>query len=252
VKGLETEGKDVDEILEEVVAARRVGTDPKDMFGGKRGMVESGLPGAVAVIAVLYGKVSLATGAYLAIGTAVLFVLARLVRRDTLRHAFSGLVGVGVSIFFMWVVGDVKGFFLSGIIVNVVYGAVFLVSAVVGHPLVGVIMRLIWADRPNEWHDDPVVKRAYTEATLAWAGMFLLRVLVKGALYEADKTTLLAIAHFTMGYPLYVGVLGMTLPFVKKRTAGVPVPESAEGEAETGREDTENDAAEAVADGSGA
>jgi hypothetical protein len=251
MKGLDTEGKDVDEILEEVVAARRAGTDPKDLFGGPRDWVDSMLPGLVVVVSVLYVKAPLRTGAYLALGMVALLVLIRLVRRETVRHAFSGVVGVGVSVFFMAVVGDVKGYFLPGIFVNLAYGGVFLLSVLARRPLVGVIMRLL-LDKPKEWHQHKLVKRAYTEATLAWSAVFLLRVVVKGALYEADKTTLLAIAHFAMGYPLYLSALALTLPFVNRRTRDVPVPESAEGEAEAGGEDAAPDTAEPVGEGSGA
>lgn len=224
MKGLDTEGKDVDEILEEVMTARRAGTDPKDLFGGPRDWIDSLVPAAVLMVSVLYVKQPLRTGIYLALGSLAVLIAVRLVRRETLRHAFSGVVGVGVSAFFAWKVGDVKGFFLPGIFVNVAYGGAFLISALVRHPLVGVIMRVV-IEKPKEWHEHPVVKRAYTEATLAWSAVFLLRVAVKGVLYLADKTTLLGIAHGLMGYPLYFGALALTVPFVKRRTAGVPVPE---------------------------
>lgn len=251
MKGIDTEGKDVDEILEEVVGARRAGQDPKELFGGPRDWIDSALPPAAFVIANIVGE--LRTAVYVAIATALVLVVVRLVMKETLRHAFSGVFGVAISAAIAAKTGEAKNFFLVGIVTNILYGAGFVVSVLVRHPIVGVIMRLVLEKHPKEWHEHPKVKRAYSEATLGWAAMFLLRFVVQATLYQDDQVGLLGAAKIAMGYPLFILLLAVTLPYVKWRTREVPVPESTpEGEAEARGEDTADHAPEPVGDSGGA
>ena len=238
MKGLDKvrEGGDVDEILEDVVAARRVGSDPKELFGGPRDWVDGMVPPIAFLLANLFGD--LRTAVYVALGAAGVLVLVRLVRRETLRHAFSGVFGVAIAAFIAERTGKAENFFLPGIIINAVYAVGFLASVAFRHPLVGVIMRLI-IDKPKEWHSHPVVRRAYAEATVGWAGVFLLRVVVQEVLRRNEQLGLLTVAKIAMGWPLYLLALAATLPYVNRRTKDVPVPVSADdGDAEAGGEDT--------------
>ncbi len=230
MKGLDkVHDGDVEAVLEEVVAARRVGTDPKDLFGGPRDWIDAGAPTVVFVVANIFASLDAALKA--AIVAEIVIIAVRLVRRETLRHAFSGAFGVAIAVFFAKRLGGGRYYFLPGLITNGAYGLAFVVSVLARHPLVGVVMRLV-QDKPKEWHEHPVVRRAYTEATLLWAGMFLLRVAIMGTLFLLDQTTWLGIAKIALGYPLYIGVLALTLPYVKRRTGGVVLPASEPGEAE--------------------
>jgi intracellular septation protein A len=224
VKGLEHlhDGADVETVLEEVVAARRVGTDAKDLFGGPRDWVDSAVPPIAFVIGNAIGGLTPALWAALAAEAVI--VLIRLARRETLRHAFSGAFGVGISVLVAKWTGSARNFFIPGILINATYAVAFLVSVAVRHPLVGVIMRVVY-EKPREWHDHPRVRRAYAEATVAWAAMFGLRAVVQETLRRLDKTGWLAVTKIAMGWPLYLAALGLTLPYVKRRTADVPVPE---------------------------
>ncbi|HVF06060.1 MAG TPA: DUF3159 domain-containing protein [Frankiaceae bacterium] len=251
MKGLNRvrEGADFDEVIEDVVAARRVSNDPKELFGGPRDWIDSGIPPIAFLVANLLSD--LRTAVYVALAAAAVMVAVRLVRRETLRHAFSGVFGVAIAAAIAARTGKAENFFLPGIIINVVYGGGFLLSALFGKPLVGVIMRMV-LDRPKEWHDHPVVRRAYVEATFGWAAVFLVRATVQEVLRRAGELGLLTAAKLAMGWPLYLAALALTLPYVKWRAREVPVPASAEGEAEGGGEDAEDEAAEGVADRGGA
>ena len=231
---------DADTAIQEVIAARRTSMDPKDMFGGPRDWVDQGLPTFAFVLANVIWGLDVAIRA--AIGTVLVLVLVRLVMRETLRHAFSGVFGVAFAAFIAKKTGKDENFFLPGIITNLVYGFVFLVSALVRKPLVGAIMRALM-DKPKAWHDHPQVRRAMTEVTFAWAAVFLLRFSVMEALRRLDLTVVLGVAKIVMGYPLYIAALLLTMPYVKRRTASVPSFEPvAEGEAEAGGEDAAEDA----------
>ncbi|HEU0131928.1 MAG TPA: DUF3159 domain-containing protein [Mycobacteriales bacterium] len=242
----EAQAGNVDGALEDVVAARQAGADAKELFGGPRDWVDSMLPVAVFTVAVIVGA-SLSTALWGAAAAEVVIVAIRLVRRETLRHAFSGVFGVAIAAFFAAKTHNKANFFLPGILVNAVYAVAFVLSVVLRHPLVGVIMRLIWADRPKAWHEHPVVHRAYAEATLGWAAVSALRVVVQEALRRAHQTGLLGVAKIAMGYPLYLAALALTKPYIDRRTRGVPVPEpEAEAEAGPGAEEPDAEVADAT------
>ncbi|MGH3804683.1 MAG: DUF3159 domain-containing protein, partial [Pseudonocardiaceae bacterium] len=63
-----------------------------DQIGGVRGMVESSLP--VVVFVGVYVFTSLKVAIWAAVISAVLIAGYRLVRKDSPRHAFTGLLGV--------------------------------------------------------------------------------------------------------------------------------------------------------------
>jgi intracellular septation protein A len=237
------EGATVDEVLQEVLAARAGGNDIKELFGGPRDWIDAMVPTVVFVLGNAF--FSLRAAAIAAGGAMAVIVVIRLARRETLRHAFSGVVGVAVAGLFALKTHKAKNFFLPGIIINAVYAVVFFASVAFGRPIVGLILRM-FSDKPASWHEHPAVRRAYVEVTLLWGLTFALRVVVQETLRRLDLVGWLAVTKIAMGYPLYLGALALTLPYVKRRTASVPVPEvaepAAEAEAEGGGEDAEADA----------
>lgn len=238
---------DVDTALEEAIAARRASMDPKEMFGGPRDWVDQALPPLAFVVG--NGIGGLDVGVRAAVGALVLVVIVRLVTRETLRHAFSGVFGVAIAVAIAKRTGKAKNFFLPGIVINGVYAFLFLFSALIRKPIVGLIMRVL-LEKPKAWHDHPRVRRAMTEATIGWGLVSILRVVVQESLRRADLTGWLAVAKIAMGWPLYLAALGLTMPYIKRRTRGVdeelpPEPE-AEAEAEGGGEDADEDAQQGV------
>ena len=233
---------DVDTALEEAIAARRASMDPKEMFGGPRDWVDQALPPLAFVVGNAIGKLDAGiVSALVALG---LVVLVRLVRRETLRHAFSGSLGVLIAVLIAKRTGEAKNYFLPGIIINAAYALAFFASALLRKPLVGVIMKLL-LDKPAAWHDHPRVRRAMTEATIGWGLVSVLRVVVQESLRRVDATGWLAVTKIAMGWPLYLAALAVTMPYINSRTRGVEdeLPEEvAESEAETGGADTAEDA----------
>lgn len=209
---------DVDTALEEAIAARRASMDPKEMFGGPRDWVDQALPPIAFVIGNAIGKLDM--GIRFALVAVALVVVVRLVRRETLRHAFSGVFGVAIAVAIAKRTGKAKNYFLPGIIINGVYAFAFLFSALIRKPLVGIIMRLL-LEKPRAWHDHPRVRRAMTEATIGWGLVSVLRVVVQESLRRVDATGWLAFTKIAMGWPLYLAALGLTMPYINKRTRGV-------------------------------
>ncbi len=112
-----------------------------DQLGGWRGMVDATLP----TVAFIAGNsvADLRTGVWAAIGTAVLILLFRLVRRESVQQAFSGLFGVAVAVAIAAASGEARNYFLPGIIRNAVIGVVLLGSVLVRRPLIGLLAEFL-------------------------------------------------------------------------------------------------------------
>ena len=114
--------------------------DLAEAIGGPLGMLETSLPGAAFVAAYAISGSDTNLSALVAVGLATVLALGRLVRRQTPRHALSGVLGVGFAAFVAVRSGRAENFFLPGLIGNAAYAGAFIVSIVVRWPLVGVIV----------------------------------------------------------------------------------------------------------------
>ncbi|MBM7440196.1 DUF3159 domain-containing protein [Streptomyces sp. HB132] len=175
------------------------GQTPLEQMGGAAGLVYTMLP----IVAFVLANASL--GLMPAIGTAVAVALAlsalRLVRKEPVQPALSGLFGVAVASFVAWKTGSAKGFFLLGIWSNLLLGGVFLLSVLVRRPLAGIIWGALNGTAAT-WLKDKPSRRYYDIATLALTGVFAARFVVQQWLYEENATGWLAFAKIAMGYPL--------------------------------------------------
>jgi hypothetical protein len=170
-----------------------------DQLGGLSGVVASTIP-VVAFVAV-NSLTSLKPAVIAALAVAVGIAVWRLVRKEPLQPAISGLFGVGVGAYVAYRTGDAKGYFLVGIWYSLVLCVVFVGSALVRWPLAGVIWHGINGDGQS-WRSEPSLRRAYTAATLLWAAVFAGRFVVQRWLYDADQTFWLGAARLGMGLPL--------------------------------------------------
>jgi hypothetical protein len=191
-----------------------------DQMGGVSGIVASTIPVVVFVVANLLLELRPAVIAALVAGVAV--AGWRIVRRQPLQPAISGLFGVGIAAFLAYRSGEARAFYLPGLIYSAACGLAFLVSALVRWPLAGVIWHGVNGDGQG-WRRDPRLLRAYTWATLLWALVFAARVVVQGLLYRYDEETWLGIARLVMGYPL-VGVALLGTIWAVRRARRAPLP----------------------------
>jgi len=218
-----------------------------DQLGGWRGMVDATLPTVAFVVANSIG--GLVPGIWAA-GIAALLVFAlRLVRRESVQQALSGLFAVAVAVAIAFYTGQARDFFVFGIVRNaaialVLYGSVALRRPLVGyaaeflapshlggmsaHSLQGLLRgRVGTTDRPEadpatgrrpaepepeqHWRDDPRVLRAYSWLTVLWASTFALRVVVQLPLYQENEVEWLGTASLVLGLPLTALALVITL-----------------------------------------
>lgn len=191
-----------------------------EQMGGVRGIVASTIPVVVFVLANLLFTLQIAVIA--ALGAGVAIAVWRIVRRQPLQPAVSGLLGVGIAAFIAYRTGEARGFYLPGLIYSAVFGVAFLVSVVVRRPLAGVIWHGINGDGQG-WRRNPALLRAYTWASLLWAAVFAARLVLQGFLYFNNQETWLGVARLLMGYPL-VGVALLGTIWAVRRANRTPAP----------------------------
>jgi hypothetical protein len=106
-------------------------------MGGPMGMVDSGLPVVVFIVANAIGGLGWGIGA--ALGAAVVIAIMRIARKRPVTQAVAGLFGVGIAAFIAYKTDSAKGYFLLGIWSYLLYGGALLLSILVRWPLIGVI-----------------------------------------------------------------------------------------------------------------
>ncbi|MBC3191559.1 DUF3159 domain-containing protein [Pseudonocardia sp. C8] len=190
-----------------------------EQMGGVPGIVASSVPVAVFVVVNLIGGLQPALIAALAAGVAVL--VWRLVRRDPIQPAISGLFGVGICALVARQTGEARGFYLPGLLLSSFFALAAIVSMIVKWPLAGVIWNGLNA-RGTQWRQNPVLLRAYTLATGLLALVFASRVVVQGLLYDANAETWLGVARLAMGYPLLALAILATVLIVRRAESGAP------------------------------
>ena len=182
-----------------VVADRTPGERVMQHLGGLPGLIYSSLP--VLVFVGTSRLLGLAAAVGTAIGTATLILLWRMIRRDSVQPAVSGLVGVAACALIAYVVGESKGYFLLGIWSSLFWAAVFAVSILIRRPVVG----YLWSwfhGHDRTWRDVRRAVYAFDIATLTWVLVFAARFAVQRLLYESDHTGWLVVARIAMGWPL--------------------------------------------------
>src|SRR3954454_6073179 len=172
------------------------------------------------IFLILYKTAGL-DAALIGAGAAALAVVGvRALRGQPLTSAWYGVAGVLLGAALAKATGSSDGYFLPKVISNVLYGTAFLVSVLIGKPLIGVA----WAffhRRPLAWGYRREVRRAVVALTLMWAAAHFLRAAVYGVLIadDSDRTSALATATIVLGLPLTALLLGATLLAVRRRVA---------------------------------
>lgn len=182
-------------------------------MGGVSGMVYASLPSVVFVVA--NAAVDLRAAVALGVGAGAGIAGLRLLRREPLQPALSGLLGVAVGAFIAYQTGDAKNFFVVGIWASLVLALVFLASILVRRPMVGVIWSAL-SGGGQAWRTDRVAVLGYDIATLAVTAVFAARFVVQNWLYSLDATGWLAFARIAMGYPLMAVALVVVVWAVRR------------------------------------
>ncbi|OIV38117.1 hypothetical protein BIV57_07525 [Mangrovactinospora gilvigrisea] len=195
-----------------------------EAFGGVRGMVDMTVPGLVFVLVYTIWH-QLAAASLAAFGLTIALGVVRLVRRETLRHAFGGVIGVGIGAFIAWKSGKAQDFYLPGMIYGLVLLVVYMVSALVRWPLIGVLLGPVLGENMSWRTQNPGRRAAYTKATWVWVALFAVRAAVLFPLYWAGNVTWLGAAKVGLGVPLWLVAIYLTWLVLAKAPAPLKVAE---------------------------
>ncbi|MCF6522798.1 DUF3159 domain-containing protein [Streptomyces sp. JJ36] len=212
-----------------------------EAFGGLRGLAETTLPGLVFILIYTINK-DIHAAALAALVPAGLMALARLVRRDTVKHAFSGVFGVVVGVVFAMVTGNAKDFYLPGMLYGLGLSLAYLISAAAGFPLLGLILGPVFKENLSWRTRNPGRKRAYVKASYAWGFIFLGKAAILFPLYWWADPTKFGWVTVALKIPPLLLAVYLTWIFLAK--APPPINVIAEMEAE---EAARSAAAEGVA-----
>ena len=180
-----------------------------------QGIVDS-LAGPL-IFLVLY-KLSGLNAALIGAGAASLALVGlRRIRGQDTQTAWYGVVGVAIGAAFAKATGSGSGYFLPKVVSNLFYGIVFLVSALIGKPLIGVAWAFFHRQELS-WGYRPEVKRVFIALTLMWATAYFVRAAVYGILIadKTDRTASLATASIVLGIPLTAVLLAITFLAVRR------------------------------------
>jgi Protein of unknown function (DUF3159) len=211
-----------------------------EAFGGVRGMVDATVPGLVFVVLYTIDR-DIRFAALASLGLTVLLGFVRLARRETLKHAFSGVFGVAVGAFFAMMSGDAKNFYLPGMLYTLGLAVVYVLSAVFRFPLIGVLLGPMLRENLSWRTRNPGRFRAYTKSTWAWGLILLAKSAVLFPLYWWGNATQLGWVKVALGVPPFLLCVYLTWIFLAK--APPPIDVIAELEAEEKAEEERKQAA---------
>ncbi len=129
-------------------------------LGGRRGMIEAGVPGALFTVIWLATK-ELPAALVASLAVTVVMLVVRLVQRSTVQFVLNALFAIGIGYLFVRLAAASGGneseqalaFFLPGILVSTGYTVVMAGSCLAGWPFVGFLLGSVTGD-PTAWHAD--------------------------------------------------------------------------------------------------
>jgi hypothetical protein len=185
-----------------------------DALGGKKGLLDSGLP-ALLFLIVFNLSHDLHIAGYSAIGTSLVLTIIRLAMRDTVQHVISGLIGVLFCAYLANRSGNASDFYIPKLLTNLGYGSAYLIANLAGWPIIGVILGPLLGENLL-WRKNPERKRAYIRAGWLWVALFFGRIAVQYPIYRSGNVNLLGTVNLAMGYPLFIATAWGTWLILKK------------------------------------
>jgi hypothetical protein len=189
-----------------------------------------------AVFTVMFlGTHALRTSVAVAVGCAVVLLVVRLAQRTTTQFVVNSLFGIGIGALFAWRAarggGDANdqalAYFLPGILYNLGYSVVMVLTILVRWPLVGFMVGSVTGD-PTGWRADRATVRLCSRLTWLLVLPCVIRVAVQGPVYLAGRNgwwdedsavAVLGIAKLAMGWPLQLAALaGMVWLLSRNKT----------------------------------
>ena len=158
------------------------------------------------LFAVVNSRYQLTVASILAIALALLLGIIRWARKQPLRYALGGLVGVMVASAIAYFSNNAANYYLPKIASTALLVLAALVSLILGKPMAALTSHLTrgW-DLDWYWRKD--VKPAYQEVTFFWLLLFLMRLALQFTLYSRGDVIELAWTNTLLGLPFTIAGL---------------------------------------------
>ncbi|MFY8050721.1 MAG: DUF3159 domain-containing protein [Aquiluna sp.] len=182
-------------------------------IGGGLGIAEAVLPATTFSIVFAVTQQALPAVVSAAI-LSLLFIVIRLLKKQGIQQSVIGALAIALAAFLaLRDGGQAADYFIPGLLTNLAYGTVLLVSVLIRRPLMGYVAQLLFG--LTNWRTSREYKRLRL-ITLIWVAFFALRLLVQVPLYFANMVELLAASRVVMGAPAYAGLLALTWILMKR------------------------------------
>lgn len=190
-----------------------------DQLGGVRGLIESSLPVlAFVVLNVVLGNavagLEKQTALTWAIIGAVLSALGigayRLARKQPIRHAVNGLLGIAVGAFLAWRTGRAQDFYLPGILLTFGQAAVLLISVMFRKPIIGYAWGILANKGQHDWFANARLFRTFQWLTLVWVASLGVRAGIQYYLWALGEANALGVVRILISWPIYAATFAFT------------------------------------------
>ena len=190
-------------------------------LGGKKGLIDSGVPSIVFLVVFNISQ-EVNTAIMSALALSLILAIFRLVKKDTIQHSVSGVIGVLICAYFANKSGNASDFYIPKLLTNLGYGTVYLIANLVGWPILGVVLGPLLGENFT-WRNNPARKRMYVKASWIWVAMFFSRIAVQYPIYKSGNVNLLGTVNLAMGYPLFFAAAYGTWLVIKSGPPAVKV-----------------------------
>lgn len=178
-------------------------------IGGWRGLIDSGAPTLVFVIAYLIWPEDLTRAVLAAVASGAIIFVLRLIRRDPLTQVLAGFIGLAIAAGFSAWTDKAENFFLPGLLTNLAYGSAFLISILVRWPLLGIALGY-FTGTGTTWRNEPPLRRAASAASWIWVLLFFGRLMIQLPFYLSGSVGTLGVIKIVMGWPLFLAAAYFT------------------------------------------
>lgn len=192
-------------------------------LGGRRGMLEAGVPGILFTLLWLTTKeLQFALG--VSVAAAAVCLVLRLAQRSTVQYVLNAFFAIAIGWVFVRIAASSGGsesdqalaFFLPGILISLGYTVVMAASCLAGWPFIGFMLGSVTGD-PTAWHADKQVVQLCTRLTWLFLLPGAIGVAIQGPIWllgwsdtiDVDlAVALLGILRLGLGWALRIGAWG--------------------------------------------
>lgn len=193
------------------------------MIGGKSGIIDGAVPAIVFVVANSIWSLTIAAVAAGAYGLGTLAYRAS--KRQPIRHASVGLIGLGISLGIALITRNPSTYFVPGATLGAISGLLFLIGALFKQP-VSAMFAMALERKPKEHYQRPEVLRMHILISSIWGLVYLGRAGLRAFLISRNETELLGASAIALGYPLNAALAACSVLYLRRGTRRLEAAES--------------------------